>query len=213
MSKKERPRRQTHGLSIIETIIVIAIIAVSIPTLFSIFFSVIQVRMKAQALQSLKQKTDISLNVIKNLIRQRAIGIYSGLDSNGNLDPTKKECTAASPTFSVTNPGLVTPGIGTNPILYFKDATNPSQPIYMQLFPFINANQLAYFADGQQNDLNDEFVGIEQFEMSCTWINGFTPPIVTIKIVANIKLGSGVRQEEKDRLSFYTVVKMRNYEQ
>ncbi|HLC94025.1 MAG TPA: hypothetical protein VJH96_00460 [Patescibacteria group bacterium] len=196
------------GLSIIETIIVIAIIAISILTLFSIFFSVLQARAKVHALQSLKEQVDVSLNVMKNLMRQRGSAIYSDV----GMTAVNEVCgtNMSPPDHSATNPQDPSTSIN----LYFKDTTNPQEVIYFRLYNHpsgvAGTYRLSYLADGIY-DLTNEDVQVTEFKISCRRLSALSPPFIAFSMKAKIGSSYGPSaQEDKDVLSFYTGVKLRN---
>lgn len=177
------------GLTIIEMVVVIGVIGISIPAIFSLFFTMLRAQAKTYVLQEVKRNGDNAINIMETLIRQRAIGIYS----DQGLTPGNEVCLTAN--TSANNP------------LYFKDKDGA-------VFYFMSENSpkqiasrtasLAYYLTNQKASVENSF------SMACYRKNTFSPPIVRIDFDITSYSPTSTRQEENAKIHYTTQVKLRN---
>lgn len=180
----------------VELIVVIGVVALTVPVVFSLFFSVLRARSKIYILQEIKKSGDHSLNIMTNLIRQSAVAIYSDQSLTTEVCSTKSKLDTSS---------------SFNGSLYFKDQFGDSfyfEKIndrivysYITTNPLIAANKVDLMTVHTKLD-NDGLT------TTCYRTNPFSLPIVSVKFI--ILQASGTTQEEKASLSYAANIKLRN---
>ena len=90
------------GFTLIETIVVVAVIGLTLPVIFSIFFVLFQQQTKIYRLNTVKKEGDYVINLIENTIRDDAVTILS---SNSPIPPdaTNLKCANDSTSYSSTS--------------------------------------------------------------------------------------------------------------
>lgn len=187
-------KSRKKGLTILELIITIAIIAITIPAIFGIFFIILQSQKKIFILQKIKKNGDYVLNTMQNVIRSDKIdgGIFS--DSALTIE-------VCSTKYSDSSIGSYGPAE-----LYFKLANSDSYLYFTK-----NGNQIILNNSGAVTNLTESAnIKAVVFETSCQRMNNpDSAPIVTIRLtLAN--LDSNAQQSEKASLNFQTAIKLRN---
>jgi len=69
-------RSFANGFTLIETIVVIAVIGLTLPVLFSVIFTLMRQQVKIYRLSQIKREGDYVINLMENTIRNRAVTIY-----------------------------------------------------------------------------------------------------------------------------------------
>lgn len=196
-----------RGLTIIELIIVIAVIATVIPAIFTLFLSTLQVRSKIYRIQETKKTGDYIFNVIQQTIKDRAISIHT--------DPTLTDLTEVCSTkSSVNTPASYTAPVGQN--IYFKDKNG----ILFYYTTYSNvANNIARVAS-YSAALNTNTIFLSSAQVSaviftgsvkCFRTSNFSTPIIEISFNISTRLTFSLpRHEELDLLRYTIKVKLRN---
>lgn len=182
------------GLTILELIIVIAIIAVSLPAIFGIFFIMLQSQKKIFILQKIKKNGDNVLNTMQNVIRSDKI--EGSIFSDSSL--TNEVCSTKYNSSSLSSYGPAS--------LYFKLANSTSYLYFTK-----NGNQIILNNSGAVYNLTESGnIKADVFETSCKRTdNLYSPPIITIKLTLS-NLDPNAQQSEKASLNFQTTIKLRN---
>lgn len=180
-------RKKTLGLTIIELIVVIGVIAISLPAIFGLFFTMLRARAKTYVLQEVKRNGDNALNSMETLIRQRAIGIYS----DQNL--TVEICATTGNQYN-------------NPF-YFKDK---DAAVFYFITEGASPTKIASRTASLRYNLTSEKVAVSNFFMQCFRRSAFSPPIVKIDFDITSFSTSSTRQEENAAIHYTTQVKLRN---
>lgn len=106
-------------MSFIEAIVVIGVIALALPTLFAVFFLILQQQIHSAKLLDVKKQGLFVSNIITTTIRQNATGIYTTYE-----DPTSSVCSSSaqgSHTYPSAFPLYFT---DTNSNWFYFDSTN-----------------------------------------------------------------------------------------
>lgn len=179
------------GFSIIELLIVIAIIAFTLPVVFSLFFATLQSQTKVLILQEVKRNGDFALDVIEDLVRTRAYAIYS------DEELTTEVCSTKTSTLTPTSSGTV----------FFSDSSGSS-------FYFAPQSQkiASYSAVINPNPyyLTSDKVVVSNFTISCNRTAVLSPPIVSISFSV-AQPATDVRHEQQATLNYQTKIKLRSY--
>lgn len=198
-------RKKTLGFTIGELVIVIAVIAVAVPAVFGVFFSVLYGKSKVNILQEVKRNGDSAMNTMKYLIQSRAAAIYSDSSLTTEVCSNKYSLGTAQNASNT---------------LYFQDKDSPTNYFY-----FISENdnngtpgdtsddviKIAYYSGMTRHNLTNNKVGISNFTLTCKRLteayNSF--PVVTIGFTLK-KSGAAGRQEETTSLTYGRKIKLRN---
>jgi prepilin-type N-terminal cleavage/methylation domain-containing protein len=182
------------GFTLIETIVVVAVIGLTIPILFAILFTLMRQQVKIYQLSQIKREGDYIINIIDNTIRNRAVIIYKSdtiIDSNivcNDLVP------AYPPLLSGT----------TVDKLYFLDKNNV-------WFGFKQIGTIIYSSSVTSDvSLTSSKTGISGFSISCNRNTVYSPPSVSISFNISYNTTSG-RPEETTSMYYQTRIKLRNY--
>lgn len=184
------------GFTIIETIVVIAVIGITLPVLFAIIFTLMRQQLKINRLSEIKREGDYVSSVIENTIKDRAISIHSGLPVNDSTKICETALSFSTPTTS----------------LYFLDK-NESWFGYQ-----FSGNKLASESADLVNpsiDLNSSKVLISNFSISCSRNTVYSAPLIQISFDVCYDTGlpncATTRPEEITSLHYQSRIKLRNY--
>ncbi len=187
------------GFTLIETIVVIAVIGLTLPVLIGTIFILIRQQTKVIRLSQVKREGDYIINLMENTIRNRAISIHSGVPTEGNI-----VCDGVINTFSDLP-------------LYFLDKNG-----YWFGYLFNNNSIASDSADPplptptmQPINLTSTKTRIENFSISCARNTAYSPASISLSFDVCYDTGSGVctstRPEETALLHYQTKIKLRNY--
>lgn len=183
-----RYTKTRRGFTIVELIIVIAVIAIAIPAVFGVFFSMLQARLKVVALEEVKRNGDSAINIMKHMIQNNAVAIYSDNTLN----------TQVCNTSASSSPGP----------LYFKDKDNLASYFNFK----IDSDRISISGPSAVlNYITNLKTITSNFSVSCsrTIATYNTFPIVTISFDITAAAAS-TRQEEKAKLNYRAKIKLRN---
>lgn len=173
------------GFSLIEVIVVLAIIGLVIPVLFSIVFALLQQQVKIYKLTEVKRQGDYAMAIMGNTIRNNARLIE---DASGT-----QLCANAGESATVA---------------YFRDQSNPSQTFrYILNTGRISSDSAIAGADRL---LTTPEVTITGLTMTCNRTATYSTPIVTIQFAVSIGTATS-RTEERAQMNYTTRVKLRSY--
>ena len=193
------------AFTFIEIVVVIGVISISLPVLFTIIFAITNQTLKVQRLSEVKKQGDYAINIIENTIRGYAVKIYS------EDALTNEKCNTSGSTFPSD------PSDGTN--FYIKDISGK----YFN-FQLTDSNKIASESSDLINpvsvvDLTSDKVLIENFEIQCNRNTTAYPPIISISFNICYKNPTSAppgnciftRTEETASLYYQTKIKLRNY--
>ncbi len=175
----------------IELVVVIGVVSLVLPAIFAIIFNIVNEQTKLVRLITVKTEGDNVLNVVANNIRNNAVGIYSSQTMN---DSTSVCGTTGS---SASSP------------LYFQDSSG-------QWFEFQYASStISSLSATLSLPLNSSKTQINNFTLSCSRSNSYSPPIVNLSfsICYNVTTGSctSARPEETALMDYQTSISLRNF--
>ena len=186
-------KKRLVGFTLIEMIVVIAVIAITLPSIYVIIFGIVRQQTKIYRISKVKKEGDYILNIISNIIKNNAVSIHS--------------------TFPATDLNEVcknVPSSETATSLYFQDSTN-------NWFGFsLTSNTISSASSklGSPIALNSNKILFNNFSIGCEKTASFSK--ANIFLIFNIcyDTGSGLctstRPEETASLHYQTRVKMRN---
>lgn len=185
------------GFTIIETIVVIAVIGITLPVLFAIILTLMRQQLKINRLSEIKREGDYVSSVIENTIKDRAVSIHSLLPAND----TTIVCESAN---SSSNSSAAS--------LYFLDK-NKNWFGYQ----FAGTTIASKSADlvNPSIDLNSSKIFISTFSISCSRNTVYSPPSVQFSFDVCYDTGlpdcTTTRPEEITSLHYQSKIKLRNY--
>ncbi len=183
--------KNTHrrAFTILEMLIVVGIIGIILPTVFTIMFVIFRQQAKVLALREVARQGDLILNVMQTTIKNNAVGVHSSYPANtGN-----ETCTLPSAIPVPMNP------------LVFRDINDNS--FY---FPFGSSSISSTSSIlAQPIRLNTNRVVISNFSMACNRTSTYSQPLITVGFDVSYNTSS-TRTEDIATLRYETKIKMKN---
>lgn len=179
-----------NGFSIIEFVVVLAVILVLLPTVFALYFASVSSQHKAKVLVNVKQNGDNALSTIEYLLQNRAVFIYDDMAS------TTKRCVAQGSTHTF------------GPEIAFVDKAGQKFEFSLDTIDASSQKIASSTAQGSVH-LTGNSVTIENLTFSCSRPSEHNPPIVTIEYSVRQK-NQVVRHEDTATLQYSTKIKLRN---
>jgi type II secretory pathway pseudopilin PulG len=176
----------------IELIIVIGILGMILPALFTIVFSVMQQQVKVMHLTEVKRQGDYLLSIMQNTIRNNAVSLHTDVPSSS---PDNEVCRGESTETAFT---------------HFRDKTDTSQWF---TYGIDAEDKLASDSSvlTAPAALTTGRVVVSDLSISCTKTNQFSNPIVNVEFVVSYDTAS-TRAEDIASLTYSTNIKLRNAE-
>ncbi len=173
------------GFTFIEIVVVITVIALALPALFTIIFIILQQQTKIMHLTEVKREGDYAMNVMENLIRNYAAGMQTAANA-----PVCADQTSSDTSFD-----------------HFVDNINKNT----FSFAIDSSNRIASSSSIMTTvDLTDKNVNVSGWSMTCTRSNKYSPPL--IKMQFNIQYTTtSTRPEDTVSLNYQTAVQMKSY--
>lgn len=179
------------GFTLIETLVVVAIIGLSLPVIFALFITTLQSQAKVAITQEVKRNGDYALDIIEHNIKASAYTIYS------DAAQTTEVCTTRSSPSTPASSATV----------YFADKNN-------SLFYFSQlSDRIAWFAANQNPQttyLTAPNVKVIDLSITCNRTASFSPPIISISFSVSQNEPSP-RHEGTASLDYRTKIKLRSY--
>jgi len=180
--------RKFLSFTLIEIMVVIGVIGLVLPALFTIIFAILQQQTKIIRIQEVKRQGDFVLGVIKTEIKNSAISIHSGLP----LTDLNKVCQ----TMFVEEAAC------------FKDRNGNWFRFYIPS----GTTRIASISASGFSDLTNDKVIINDFSINCYKPGDYSPAIVDIKYKICYNNGdscSSSRPEENMTITYQTKIKLR----
>lgn len=177
------------SFTLIELIIAVGVVGLVLPSIFSIFFTMMRQQLILVAYQEMKQQGDSAQRNIINLLQNRAAYIT---DSNY----TETDVCPVVPLPTPTN----------SPNIYIKDRDENSMSLYTLLVS--ETNTIASSSGNRLSpyNLTTDIVAVSGLAFSCYRINEFTPAIVSVAYTIN----KGTAFKDMS-LPYAFTVRLRNY--
>lgn len=184
-----------RSFTLIEIIVVVGVIALVLPVLFSIVFSIFNVQIKVLRLSQVKREGDFTLSTIENVIRNNGQKIYSDSCSG----PVSTEvCNQGAASF----PASYSSATGSN--FCFTDDADKVFYFYLNGTTISSASANLTSPD----DLTTSNVTISNFAISCKRGAKYSPPFVTVSFTACYGTCSSTRAEEQASIDYQTTIKL-----
>lgn len=175
------------SFTLIETVVVIAVIGLTLPVLFAIVLTLMRQQVKIYRLSQIKREGDYLISIMENTIRDKAISIHS-----------IKPAVDANIVCSSDN------SFSSGPPLYFLDETK-------KWFGYEGGvNTIASASAVSTINLTSNKTIISGFSISCSRKAIYSPPSVSISFTIEYNTTS-TRPEETTSMYYQTRVKLRSY--
>ena len=188
--------KKINGFTLIETIVVVAVIGLTLPVIFAIFFVLLQQETKIYRLSTVKKEGDYIINLMENAIKNEAVTILSSI-SPIPPDATNKKCASDSSSYSSTSS------------LYFLNKNG------LWFGYLVNGNTIASSAASLASiNLTSSKTRISSFSISCSRTYMYSQPSISLSFnieYCNDIACSQTRPEEIASLFYQTRIKLRNY--
>jgi len=187
-----------EAFTLLETIVVVTIIGLVLPAIFSIIFIILQQQVKVLRLQQVKKEGDFVMSLMEYTIREKAVGIYNDSDVS---DPAHAQCTAKNSSYSSD----------TRP-LYLKDNNNNWFNYYLDT-GLVSSNA-AIFSEAL--NLTTDKVLASELQITCNRTGLFSPPTIAIRLTLCYKTSAGScastgRPEDTASMTYNSRVKLNSY--
>lgn len=199
---KHQHQRRNSAFTLVETVIVLAIIGIMLPIIFSILFTVARQQNKIYRLTEAKLQGDYAMNYMKSYIRNYGDELFQDEDMN-----------VASCSDSVTNPDHTSQGGET---MYFSKKNALSEYFNFQSTVYEtdatgqDYSQLIFDNNGVIEPLTTQLVSIINFEISCFKKSASSTPFVFVAFTVYYKTNlASAAPEDQAILNYRGVVKMR----
>lgn len=155
------------SFSLIEMVIVIAVIGLVLPILFAIVFLIIQQQIRIYSLQEIKRQGDNALLSMRSTIKQ-----YGAIVTNPTVIP--------APTISDICPVYPDPTLTPMPFIYLYNEDSAS--FYYSIASGVSEKIASNSAENNITNLllTNDNVNITDLEFNCYKSNQFSPAIVSV---------------------------------
>lgn len=178
----------------IETIVVVAVIALTLPVIFAIIFTLMREQLKVYRLTEVKRNGDYLINSVENTLREQALTIMSDLPANGGVEICKNVNTNSS---------------GSKMVFLDKDGN---------WFEYSHSGNMVSSSSANINSepLVSNKTLVSAFTISCKNNSTFSAPEVSMSFdICYDTTGTGscasIRPEELATIHYQSIVKLRSY--
>lgn len=193
---KKNKNKSHDAFTLIEMIVVIGVIAMTLPIISMMVFAILNQQLKIYRLSQVKREGDTILSLIETNIRNNATSIY-----DTSILTTEKCSSKIDSTYQ------------SNANFFFKNVKSGGTWFSYQ---YDSANNTIILRDhtGSNTSLTSNKVRITipagGYFLSCERLEQYATPVVTIRFTVNYNTNSP-RFEENASLTYSTKVKLRNY--
>jgi prepilin-type N-terminal cleavage/methylation domain-containing protein len=199
-----RLRLGNSAFTLVEVVIVMAIIGIMLPIVFSVLFTVAKQQNKIFRLSEAKQQGDYALNYMKAYIRNNGDSIFQDSDMQieactDSVAPDNELTSQGGTTFYLSKKNAVTEFFQFTSEEYQYDSVND-----------IRYNRLMFNNSGDIQQLTTSTVSIVNFSISCFRRSASSEPFVFISFTIFYKTNlSTAAPEDQAILNYRGIVKMR----
>ena len=206
--KISQHRHQRHknqdAFTMIEVIVVLAIIGIMLPIIFSVLFTVAKQQSKIFRLSEAKQQGDYALNFMKMYIQKNANEVFQDSELQAevcsNSNPPDDEYTALDgENFYFSKKNVLSDYFHFRTLEYEFDSVTNERFYY-----------LIFNDNGEELVLTTGKVSIQNFYLSCFKKNAASPPFIFISFIVYYKTSlAQAAPEDIALLKYKGVIKMR----
>lgn len=179
------------GFTLIEMLVVVGVVALILPAVFSIVFAILRQQAKIYALQEIRRQGDLVLNTMRTALKNYAVTAHS-------TTPPQD-----------ANLVCVTSGSSSTGQIYFKDRFNNYFSYSVDSSEIIASSSSIPSAT---TNLTNSKVKIDPafFSIKCERINASSPPVVTIHYLVEYN-SSSTRPEDTASFTYQTKIQLKSY--
>lgn len=200
-----RIKKSTQGLTIIEIVMVVAIISITLPVATNLLLVSLRAQAKVYALQEAKRNGDIALEIINKNIREQAVSIYSDVAAQ---DSSEVCSTFSGSTTAESYVGQLYFKDRDRNIFYFSTTGSPLQITFTKIGTEESFSPTPT-PPPSNSLLTNTKVTIVPFSMSCIRNSTFSSPLVNVNFTVS-SANAAARQEEKTSLQYRSQIQLRN---
>jgi len=200
--KKQTPLlNKIRGFTFIEMVVVIGIMAIALPTLYAIFFLILQQQIKIVRISEVQRQGTFVVNTIESLVKKNAYSIHTGSPPS----TANRVCAVTTPPVSLTSSSQ----------LYLKDKAGNSFDFTVPIGTQKISSESAVLGSNSTIDLTSSKVLVvtNSFSQGCS-VSGYASPVITYSfdLCYNINNSNtcGSASEEVS-LHFETTAALPNY--
>ncbi len=184
-------KSSTKGFTLLEVMIVLSVMAIIIPAMFTLYFASLRAQRKVMVIRDSKRNGDNALNTIETLIKQNAVSIHIAEPPSA----TNQICNSTTPSSSGQQ-------------LFFKDKDGT-------WFSFLSSgDKIASYSASLSGNSTEYLTNtkslISSFTLSCDYVTNISPPLVSISFTI-AQNGPTGRAEEVSLMNYQTKIKLRSY--
>lgn len=185
-------RRFLKGFTLIEVVVVIAVISATLPAFFSTIYTTFKQQTRVTVLNEVKKQGDYVLNVMETLVRNSAGATHDGV---GAALPGNQICNNLT---------------SETPVAYFSDKNDPGKWFRFFLSGETIASESSILNNGAtgQANLTNSKVKITSLSVTCANNSFFSAPVVSLKFTIQYNTTS-TKAEDQSSLNYQTKVKLR----
>lgn len=182
------------GFTLIETLVVIAVISITLPVLISIILILMRQQLRIYRLAQVKKEGDYLISIMETTIKDEAVSIHSGQPASESNIVCSDPLIPHSPTSS----------------LYFLDKNN-------NWFGYeFGGDSIASSSSLVSNNLTSSKILVQSFSITCSKNKIYSSPSIIFSFdVCYDNAGAGscnsTRPEEQVSIHYQTRIKLRNY--
>jgi type II secretory pathway pseudopilin PulG len=191
----ENVKHKKKGYTFIEIVIVIGIVSITLPIIFSLFFINLRSASRIYALQEVKRNGDIALSSIETFIKGDAAKIITGFGDDTELCTTPLLPLTPTPTPANS--------------MFFKNTHNMN-------FGFAlggtSGDKIASQSStgGGTSYLTNDKVKVTNLKFSCQSLSDFSSPSVNVSFTISKKVPTGAPIQDQATLNYSTRIRLRN---
>jgi len=187
------------GFTLIEIIVVMGVLAILLPTVFSVIYIIMQQQLRTYKLIDTKKQGDMIMSYMKESIARDAVGISNSIGIN--------QCNTAGGAYSESTDFFFV--LQTNsPSDMFTFRTNASGAFIYEHYIYDNASGI-FISDFSTNLNNPNTVEVSNFLLECLKRDNNSFPIVSFSYDATYLDNTPTLQEGVVTLHYQTKVKLR----
>lgn len=190
-----------RSFTFIETLVVVSVIGLIFPVVFTILFIILQQQLKIFRLTEVKRQGDYIVSFMENVIKDNAYTIYDASPAEiceaSDVNPFPHNGTPDS--FQDKYKSIFSLDYDASKNLSISHTSSPPAPTLA-------------FAQGR---LNSSKVIIDSFSIACSRTSAFSAPLVSLNFTVCFKMKDGTcnspRPEENASFNYQTSVKLRTF--
>ena len=171
-------------------LVVVGVVALILPAVFSIIFTILRQQAKIHALQEVKRQGDFTLNTMRTTLKNYAATIHSG------TPPTDTNLVCA--TANGPSSGQI----------YFKDRFNNYFSYSLDNSIVASSSSIPVFPTN--TNLTNNKVTVSSLIIKCERGAAFSPPIISISYVVEYDSASS-RPEDTASFTYQTKIQLKSY--